>query len=75
MNEKAGGLGLINIKVFWTALKFSWLRRLTNISTFWPQVLRSSVSKILGKDVHFQKIVNFDQGKFEFWGKKLLNMF
>ena len=30
LSEKAGGLGLVDIKQFWESLKFSWFRRLCN---------------------------------------------
>ena len=36
LSEKAGGLGIIDIRIFWKSLKFSWLRRLCNTTAFWP---------------------------------------
>ena len=38
LHEKAGGLGMVDIKDFWAALKFSWFRRLLNTQAFWPSI-------------------------------------
>ena len=34
LNEKAGGLGLVDIHAFWQSLKFSWLRRFLSTNCF-----------------------------------------
>ena len=46
MSEKSGGLGMVDIKLFWTALKFSWVRRLCATKAFWPVIMIESIKKI-----------------------------
>ena len=46
--EKAGGLGALDLKSFWQSLKFSWLRRATSTSAFWPKILEREVGDIVG---------------------------
>ena len=58
--EQVGGLGMINIKLFWTAFKFSWFRRLLSTKSFWPTILKESVQNVLKKK-------NNNCGNFIFW--------
>ena len=58
--EQVGGLGRINIKLFWTAFKFSWFRRLLSTKSFWPTILKESVQNVLKKK-------NNNCGNFIFW--------
>ena len=44
---KSGGLGMPDLVHFWTAFKFSWLRRLLETEAFWPKILMQEISTIL----------------------------
>ena len=37
--ENYGGLGMPDLLKFWTAFKFSWLRRLITTNSFWPKII------------------------------------
>ena len=41
---KKGGLGMVDLKSFWSALKFSWYRRLTNSEAFWVRILETELA-------------------------------
>ena len=73
--EKAGGLGMIDLKDFWSALKFSWFRRLLSTSAFWPKVLELNVSRALETDLTISDIVHFGPSTFTLVGKKMSNLF
>ena len=75
LNEKAGGLGMIDIKDFWSALKFSWFRRVLNTSAFWPKILEMNVSKIMGMQLNTNDILNLGPSTFQAVGKKMDNLF
>ena len=75
LSEKAGGLGLVDIKQFWQSLKFSWLRRLTSSSAFWPKILEISVQKITGNDSSVMDFLQLGPNKLVFIGKKMKNKF
>ena len=47
LSEKAGGLGIIDMKTFWKSLMFSWLRRLCNTRAVWPTILCLNVKPII----------------------------
>ena len=66
LSEKAGGLGVIDIKCFWQALKFSWIRRLLNTSAFWPKILCEEVKNIIGCEVNISDIVQFGPNYLSF---------
>ena len=72
--EKAGGLGMVDIKQFWQSLKFSWIKRLINTEAFWPKILEHSIQKIDSSSI---SIIDFLQGpnKLVFTGKKITNPF
>ena len=40
-----GGLGMVQVDVFWKALKFSWFRRLATSNDIWPQILLSELAQ------------------------------
>ena len=44
---KSGGLDMPDLVHFWTAFKFSWLRRLLETEAFWPKILMQEISTIL----------------------------
>ena len=73
--ERCGELGLVDVKCFWTALRFSWLRRLVKTTAFWPQLLLKTVSIIEGQDVSLTELLNFGPSKFETIGKRIKNNF
>ena len=73
--ERCGGLGLVDVKCFWTALRFSWLRRIVKTTAFWPQLLLKTVSIIEGQDVSLTELLNFGPSKFETIGKRIKNKF
>ena len=71
LSEKAGGLGMVDIKQFWQSLKFSWIKRLINTKAFWPKILELSIKKI---DISSTSIIDFLQlgpNKIIFAGKKM----
>ena len=75
LSEKAGGLGLTDIKTFWQSLKFSWLRRLLSTSSFWPKILEAEVSDIVNKEVTMYEILQYGPNYLTTIGKKLKNKF
>ena len=40
-----GGLGMVDIKSFWAALKFSWIRRISTSEAFWTKILNEELAK------------------------------
>ena len=75
LSEKAGGLGLVDIKQFWESLKFSWFRRLVNSNAFWPKILEISVQSIIGNNTSIIDILQSGPNKLTFIGKKMHNKF
>ena len=75
LSEKAGGLGMVDIKNFWTALKFSWLRRLVSTSAFWPKILINSINQINNSDKNLSEIMSLGPTKLQTIGKKFKNQF
>ena len=41
MSKKLGGLGMIDINLFWKAIRLSWLRRLINSNATWAKMHRA----------------------------------
>ena len=72
---KFGGLGMPDVLKFWAAFKFSWFRRLITTKSFWPQILLSQVSKILGHDIKATQILELGPSKISQISKKLKNIF
>ena len=75
LSEKAGGLGFVDIKSFWQALKISWFRRALSTNAFWPTILEQEVSVIMGRDVALYEILQFGPNMFTNIGKKMKNNF
>ena len=73
--EKAGGLGMVDVKSFWLSLKFSWLRRALNSSSFWLDILESEVTEILGYKVLISTILQLGPIELGNIGRKLSNYF
>ena len=73
--EKAGGLGMVDIKSFWMSLKFSWFRRALNTNAFWPYILESEVEKNLGYSFNISDILQFGPNMLARIGKSFENEF
>ena len=41
-----GGLSMVDVKSFWSSLKFSWIRRLVTSSAFWVKILEKNLADI-----------------------------
>ena len=55
--ERKGGLGMIDIKDFWQAFRFSWFRRLTNTNAYWPNILLDTVTEITGEMINISTLL------------------
>ena len=75
IKEKQGGMGLIDIKDFWMAFKFSWIRRLIKTDAFWPHILELNISQIINEEICIHDILTFGAVKFSTLAKKILNPF
>ena len=75
LTEKAGGLGIIDVKCFWNSLKFSWLRRANNTNAFWPMILCLNVKQILGYNVTITDLLQEGPNMLNYIGKKMSNSF
>ena len=73
--EKWGGLGTPDIQKFWTAFKFSWLRRLLTTNSFWPTIIQMQVNKILGYEISVTDILKLGSSKLNQISKQLKNDF
>ena len=73
--EKAGGLGVLDIKSFWLSLKFSWIKRATITNAFWPNILMKEVNKILDFNVSLSDFLQFGPNLLANIGKKINNRF
>ena len=71
LSEKAGGLGLVDIKAFWTSLKFSWLRRVLHTAVFWPKILEYYVESVLGYRIPIIEILQLGPNQLKFIGNKI----
>ena len=75
LSEKAGGLGMIDIKDFWQSFRFSWFRRLIKTNAYWPTILFNSMQKITGEVTTMNTLFEMGPAKFSFIGKKMGNRF
>ena len=75
LSEKAGGLGMVDIGQFWTALKLSWLRRLLKSKAFWPNILELNIQKLLNKHISSSELLQFGPNFLTNIGKKIGNPF
>ena len=57
--EKDGGLGMVDIKLFWDSLKFSWSRRLCNSKAFWVDIFEVNIKNIVGMYVNVTDFLQF----------------
>ena len=75
LSEKAGGLGMVDIKQFWQSLKFSWIKRLINTKAFWPKILELSIQKLDNSSISIIDFLQLGPNKITFVGKKIKNLF
>ena len=75
LNEKAGGLGIVDINSFWLSLKISWIRRILNTNAFWPVILKLTVENVLDYNISMMEILQLGPNMLNFIGKKLKNEF
>ena len=70
LKEKAGGLGVPDIKTFWNGLKFSWFKRMISTEAFWPKILQLEVQDILGHDFQTVDFLQLCPLKYKSLNKK-----
>ena len=75
LSEKAGGLGMIDIKDFWLSLKFSWLRRCLKTKSSWLSILEDSLNRVLKYNSNIVEILQFGPNQLCRVGKELSNDF
>ena len=73
--EKSGGLGMVDIKYFWSSLKFSWVRRLLKSKAFWPTILELNLQKFAGKNISVVDFLQLGPNILTVAGKKMSNKF
>ena len=64
-----------DIANFWSAFKFSWLRRLLNTRAFWPSILLQEISTILNNNISVSDLVQLGVAKLNDISKKIKNNF
>ena len=72
---KCGGLAMPDVLQFWTAFKFSWLRRLLETEAFWPKLLLQEISQILNQNLSPCQLLQLGACKLNEIAKKLKNNF
>ena len=75
LSERAGGMGMIDIKDYWLSFKFSWFRRLCITDSFWPEILMQNVIEIDENDCNINKFLLYGPEKINNIGKKMQNKF
>ena len=73
--EKWGGIGMPDIQKFWTAFKFSWLRRLITTPSFWPTIIQVQINKILGIELSITDILKLGSSRLYQVSKQVKNEF
>ena len=73
--EKAGGLGIVDIRRFWISLKLSWLRRAIHTDAFWPKILQEEIRQLTNQNLNICDLLQLGPSKLTFIGKKLDNKF
>ena len=67
--------GMIDIKDFWQAFRFSWFRRLNNTNAYWPNILLDTVNEITGEIIDINTLLEMGPTKIQSIGKKINNKF
>ena len=70
-----GGFSIPDINKFWSAVKFSWFRRLLTSNSFWPRLVLNSVSKVLNTETSLIDIFQLGATKIAEISKSLYNQF
>ena len=70
---KKGGLGMVQVDVFWESLKFSWYRRLTSSEDTWPKILLSELS--MNQVTSINQILFAGPSELKNWAKTIKNPF
>ena len=70
-----GGLNMPDISKFWTAFKFSWLRRMLKTNAFWPKLLLQDISTFMGQKLLDCDLLQLGVGKIKEISKYLKNSF
>jgi hypothetical protein len=73
--ENLGGLNVPDIEKFWTAFKFSWLRRLLKTNSFWPKILSEEILISSGTNYNPCELLKLGPSLLCQIGKKLGNKF
>ena len=73
--EKSGGLGMVDIRHFWSSLKFSWIRRLLKSKAFWPTILELNLQELTGKNISVVEFLQLGPNLLTVAGKKMKNKF
>ena len=72
---RQGGLGMPDISQFWTAFKFSWLRRLLKTQAFWPKLLLHDISTVLNRTTTVTEVLQMGTAKIHDLSKNIKNLF
>ena len=72
---KQGGLSMPDIQSFWTAFKFSWIRRLLTTDAFWPQLLLEDMGRLMGGKVSAPDLLQCGVSKLQSVSKEMHNPF
>ena len=73
--ENLGGLNVPNVENFWTAFKFSWVRRMLHTKSFWPQLIQHQINVQLGYEISLPEILELGPSLIEAIGKNMKNKF
>ena len=73
--EKLGGLGMPDIEKFWSAFKFSWVRRLITSESYWPNIIMTQISQLLGQQTTPCQLFELGPTKLCHLSKSLKNKF
>ena len=72
---KHGGLGMPDVANFWTAFKFSWLRRLLQSNSFWPKLFLKTIKDSTNLIITSDEFLQLGSSKISEIAKKLTNPF
>ena len=73
--EHLGGLNMPDIENFWTAFKFSWVRRLLVTKSFWPIILQQQINIQTGTVVNIPDLFKLGPVYLSQIGRNLKNSF
>ena len=73
--EALGGINVPNIEKYWSAFKFSWIRRALETQAFWPTLLETQLKNALGYDISVSKLLTYGPSLCLKLSKTLKNKF